>query len=201
MRRLSRAGFKEAFVRPAILPEWWKETCDQDPDLLPDFEIRVARFLGLPVSSVRDSGTVLAAPLYPAAQLRRVRDVDRDRLAPAIHSAIQIAAATVRSLRDPALEPAVLPPDGLRWREKIERGGAVTLDSILGDLWQGGIPVVPLFHGYEIKSDRDSLRRLLYTNTSNNQCRLAVVPRNVSDNPARHAEAPRNPKPFLGTCH
>ena len=144
MGRLSRAGFKEAFVRSAILPEWWEDSCDQDPDLLPDFEMRVARFLGLPVSSVKDADTVLVPPLYPAAQLRRVRDVNRDRLAPAIHAAIQIGAATVRSLRDPAHHPAVPPPDGLRWREKIERGGAVTLHNILGDLWQRGIPIVPL---------------------------------------------------------
>ena len=145
MARLSRAGFKDEFVRPAILPDWWEETSDQDPDLLPDFEMRVARFLGLPLSSVRDSDTVLAPPSYSGAHLRRVRDVDYDRLAPAIHSAIQIAEATVRSLRETGSQPAVPPSDGLQWREKIERGGAaITLDDILGDLWQRGIPVVPL---------------------------------------------------------
>ena len=145
MRRLSRAGFKKDFVRPAILPEWWEETCAQDASLLPDIEIRVARFLGLPLSTVRDAGAALAAPSYSGAQLRRVRQIGGARLVPAIHSAMRIAAAVVRSLRDPVLNPAVPPPDGVAWREQIGGGGApVTLDDILSDLWLHGIPVVPL---------------------------------------------------------
>ena len=145
MSRLSRAGFKMDFVRAAILPDWWEETFAQDPNLLRDIEIRVARFLGLPLSTVRDSGTALAPPSYSGAQLRRVRDVDRDRLGPAIHSAIQIAAAVVRSLRDTVPAPAMAPPDGISWREQI-RGAhsAVTLEDVLTDLWLRGVPVVPL---------------------------------------------------------
>ena len=145
MRRLSQAGFKNEFVRPAILPDWWEEACEQDPDLLGDIDIRVARFLGLPLSTVRDSGTALAPPSYSGAQLRRVRDVHRDRLGPAIHSAMQIAAAVVRSSRDTVPAPVITPRDGLSWREQIERARpAVSLDDTLSDLWLRGIPVVPL---------------------------------------------------------
>jgi len=145
MHRLSRAGFKKDFVRPAILPDWWDESCAEDSSLLQDIEIRVARFLGLPLAAVKDANTVLAPPGYPGAQLRRVRDVDRDRLGPAIHSAMRIAAAVVRSLRDTAPDLAVPPADGLAWRELIERAGpAATLDDIVADLWNRGIPVVPL---------------------------------------------------------
>ena len=41
-------------------------------------------------------------------------------------------------------EPALPPPDGLAWREEV-RGfqGSVALDTILEDLWNRGIPVVP----------------------------------------------------------
>ena len=88
MRRLSKAGFEKGFVRPALLPDWWDETCDRDPDLLSDFEIRVARFMAMPISSVRDPNTTLVPPSYSGAQLRRVRNTDEDRLTPAIHSAI-----------------------------------------------------------------------------------------------------------------
>ena len=145
MRRLSQAGFDKGFVRPALLPDWWDETCDQDPDLLPDFEIRVARFLGMPLTSIRDSDTALAIPQFPGAKLRRVRDVDGERLKPAIHLAVRIAEATVRSLRDPTSQPVIPPIDGIEWRKKIEsNGSALTLDQMLGDLWQRGIPVVPL---------------------------------------------------------
>jgi hypothetical protein len=145
MRRLSRAGFKRDFAQVAILPEWWDETCTADADLLPEAEIRVARFLGLPLSAVRNTDAALAFPTYPGAQLRRVRDVNRDRLAPAIHSAARIAEAVVRNLGAPLPAPAVPPADGLAWRQLITRSGsALTLDEILDDLWGRGIPVVTI---------------------------------------------------------
>lgn len=146
MRRLSQAGFKEEFVDSAILPDWWNQNCAEDLNLLQDIEIRVARFLNLPLASVRDPSTALAPPAYPGAQLRRVRDVDRERLGPAIHSALRIAAAVVRNLRASVPSQAVpSPPDGLAWRKLIRHAGpAVTLDDILGDLWLRGIPVIPL---------------------------------------------------------
>jgi len=145
MNRLSRAGFKKDFVRWAMLPDWWDESCEQDPALLPDVEFRVARFLGAQVSAVRDPACALAPPAYPGAQLRRVRDVNRDRLAPAIHTAIQVASAVVRSLRATVSAVATPPADGLVWRQQIRRGGtAIKLSDVLDDLWQRGIPVVAL---------------------------------------------------------
>ena len=135
MRRLSQAGFKKDFVSRAVLPDWWDEACAQDPKLLPDVEIRVARFLGLPLSRVRDPATVLRPQLAPGAQLRRVRDLDGDRLAPAIHAAMQVAGAVVRSMRGPTRSAAIPPRDGLAWRgELVGAHAAVKLDHILSDL-------------------------------------------------------------------
>ncbi len=132
-------------MRPAILPDWWDETCAKDLSLLLDIEIRVARFLGLPLAAVRNPDTSLDPPANPQAQLRRVRGLSRDRLAPAIHSAMQIAGAVVRTLRAPAPDHVTPPTDGLKWREQIVGERAiVTLDDILNDLWLHGIPVVPL---------------------------------------------------------
>ena len=146
MRRLSQAGFKNEFVRPAILPDWWDENCAEDPDLLQDFEIRVARFLGLPMANVKDPRIPLVAPAYPNARLRHVRDVDRKRLGPAIHSALRIAGAVVRCLRDTVPNTAAdLPTNGLSWRNQITGDAqAVTLGAILHNLWLRGIPVIPL---------------------------------------------------------
>ena len=132
-------------MHSAILPDWWDNTCLQEPRLLEDIEIRVARFLGLSLEKVRDPSATLAAPAYPRAQLRRVKDIDRDRLGPAIHAALQIAAAVVRSLKDPTTTVAVLPADGLAWRNQIQRPRlSVSLHDIAGDLWMRGIPVIPL---------------------------------------------------------
>lgn len=145
MRRLSRAGFKRDFVRPAILPDWWDDTCENDRELLPDLEVRVARFLKRSIADIRDPAVPLAPPIYEQAQLRRVRDIDRDRLAPAIHTALQIAGAVVRSLRFTDVSVSVPPADGLAWRREINRSGPpVRLDDVLRDLWTRGIPVVPV---------------------------------------------------------
>lgn len=145
MRRLSRTGFKPDFTRPAILPDWWDDACADDPSVLPDVEIRVARFLQRSIADVRDPSVELTAPTYNRAQLRRVRDIDRDRLGPAIHSALQIAGAVVRSLRTKDRPPTAVPADAFTWRRQISPGGqAVKLDDLLGDLWSRGIPVVPV---------------------------------------------------------
>lgn len=145
MHRLSRAGFKKEFVSRAILPDWWDESCSDDPSLLEDVEIRVARFLNLSVGALRHSTAGIEAPSYAGAQLRRVRDVSRDRLAPAIHTAVRIASAVVRSLGESVPRPNTLPIDGLVWRPQIRHSSAApTLRDVLADLWERGIPVVPL---------------------------------------------------------
>lgn len=145
MNRLSRAGFKSEFVFPAILPDWWDDNCSENPSVLQDIEIRLARFLSVSLEVVKNPNAVLAPPAYPEAQLRRVRDVDRDRLRPAIHAAMRIAGAAVRNLRDRENKPLVLPGDALVWRDLLMGSGSkVSLDDITSDLWKRGIPVVPL---------------------------------------------------------
>ena len=145
MRRLARAGFDRRFVESAILPEWWDDACASELELLPEIELRAARFLGQPVSLLRSPAERLHAPEYGGARLRRVRQVDRDRLAPAIHSALQIAGAVVRSLRHGSPTTRELPADALEWRGQLTSSrGTVTLDDLLADLWQRGIPVVAL---------------------------------------------------------
>ena len=96
------------------------------------------------MSVVTDPESTLAATGYSGAQLRRVRDIDRDRLTPAIHAAMGIAGAVVRNLKESVPTPASPPPDGLAWRREIrDSGGSVDLDAILKNLWTRGIPVVP----------------------------------------------------------
>lgn len=145
MRRLSRAGYKQEFVRSAILPDWWEDGCARDPSLLDDIELRVARFLGASLSLIRDPRASLSLPSYAGARLRHVRDVSPARLSPAIHAGMRIAAAAVRSLRDPEPIPKTPPTDGLHWRAAVKHPTkAVTLEDLLNDLWLRGIPVVPL---------------------------------------------------------
>ena len=145
LRRLSKAGFPKDFVRRAILPDWWDDECAGDPSLVQDIEIRVARFLGLSMSTVGDRRAALDPPRYPDAQLRRIRDTDRARLAPAMHAAMRIAAAVVRNLHDTVPAPRTPPRDGLEWRDQITSiRGAPPLTAVAGRLWKLGIPIVPL---------------------------------------------------------
>jgi hypothetical protein len=145
MSRLSRAGFKTDFVFPAILPDWWDESCSDDPSVLQDIEIRLARFLGVPLEEVKNPNAALAPPTYPEAQLRRVREIDRDRLRPAIHSGIRIAGAAIRNLRNKEQNPMMPPSDALTWRNLVSSPELnVNFDAIISDLWMRGIPVVPL---------------------------------------------------------
>lgn len=148
LRRITRAGFDKEFVRSAILPEWWSEECLGQSALLPDIEIRIARFLGIPLSQVSNPEIPLSAPQYTDAQLRRVRAVDSDRLAPAIHSALRIGAAVARNLRDsvpPNSIPNSIPESGLDWRDQfLLDNKPLTLEVLLKDLWTRGIPVAPL---------------------------------------------------------
>ena len=145
MQRLKRAGFRGDFVAKALLPDWWDERCSEDSDLIQELEIRVARFLNVTLASVKDPNALLAAPRYAGAQLRRVRDVTRDQLTPAIHTAIRIAAAAVRNLRDGSTIVRVPPADPAAWRLSLQRSNAaLTLDDVTLDLWHRGIPVVPL---------------------------------------------------------
>jgi len=148
LQRLKRAGFDGEFVRAALLPDWWDDACADDASIIRDIEIRVARFLKAPLSTVADSTAPLALPNYAEAKLRRVREIDRDRLAPAIHVAIQVAAAVVRNMkfREPPTQSR-LPENALRWRSAIApRGGAPRLEDLAAALWEYGIPVVALEH-------------------------------------------------------
>lgn len=144
MARLSRAGFKREFVASAVLPDWWDVETARDDSVLPELELRIARFLEAPITQVRDPHVPLSAPPRPRAQLRRRRGIDRGQIEPAIHAAIAIASAVVRNLREPM--PVRMPPaDPFVWRSELRpSGGAVTLDDVSRDLWARGIPVVPI---------------------------------------------------------
>lgn len=144
LRRLTSAGFAPDFVRRGVLPEWWDESCIDDPALLPDVEFRIARFLGVPVAVVREPDAPLTAPPPARVGLRKVRNIDGDRLSPAIHAGIRVAEAVVRSLRE-ASRPAEPPPhDATAWWARLrEQDGPVDLRAVATDLWRRGIPVVP----------------------------------------------------------
>ena len=145
MRRLSLAGFNKQLVKTALIPDWWEEPFSKDSSLLPEIELRVSRFLGLPLSTVRNPEQELNIPDHGSAQLRRVRDINRDRMGPAIHTAVQVGAAVVRNLRNNG-NVKIPPSDAHAFRQvlKLNGDGPVQLGSILTEAWSSGIPVIQL---------------------------------------------------------
>jgi hypothetical protein len=142
---LNQGGFRKDFVRKAILPEWWNDAFSTQSELMPDVEIRIARFLGLSLADVKNPDFSLTPTKYENAHLRRVRFIDEDRLAPAIHSALKIGAAVVRNLQNPESFQDAIPRAALTWRHQILKSQTkVTLDMLLEDLWGRGIPIVPI---------------------------------------------------------
>jgi hypothetical protein len=115
LRRLSASGFPKTFTQKAILPEWWDESCESDASLLPELEIRVGRFLGMPIASLRNPEERLHPVLGARAQLRKAKNIERDRLAPAIHAGIRIAEAVLRVLKEPNRRVDMPPPDPAAW--------------------------------------------------------------------------------------
>ena len=147
MQRVARAGFKQQFVTTALLPDWWEETYAEDPNILPEIEIRVARFFDASLADIRNVEAPLAPPSYSGVQLRQVRkNMRQSRLRPAIHTALRVSQAVVRNLR--CTRTAKIPPsDAIEWRRILQSendGRPVRLENALNDLWDRGIPVIPL---------------------------------------------------------
>jgi hypothetical protein len=145
MRRVAKAGFGADFLKAAVFPDWWSSSCASDSALLTDIEFRLARFLGTSIEQLRLPSASVSAPVYPGAQLRRVKNIDADRLGPAIHAGLRISAAALRALRDPAVAVRLPPSDPLEWRHQLIRERAphtLTLVDQVSDLWTRGIPVL-----------------------------------------------------------
>lgn len=143
LSRLSKAGFKRDFVRPVILPDWWDDSLASDPSLLPDIEVRVARFLGLSLADVRDPTRTLTISKAPGTVLRKSANVNEERLWPAIHAARRVAEAVVRNMQSRPVRE--LPAKAEDWHRSLVKGKTpVSLELMLGDLWARGVPVIPM---------------------------------------------------------
>jgi hypothetical protein len=144
MGRLDKAGFHKRFVSTALLPDWWSVECARDESVLPEIEVGIARFLGVPLDLVQDPSRVLKPKAFHGAQLRVTAKRKRTDVYAAMHAAVAVAGAVVRNLR--VSTPAVAPPDDPQeWRAAlIDRAGTVGLRELVSDLWSRGIPVVHL---------------------------------------------------------
>lgn len=125
-----------------MLPDWWDVSCEKDAALVPDLEIRFARFFRIPLQEVQDPTAKLKSPAYANARLRRVAKEGSAHPDSTIHAALSIAAAALRSVRSP-LPPVDLPPaDAGLWHKHLSEGANGLLEAAVADLWRRGIPVL-----------------------------------------------------------
>lgn len=143
-RRLRAVGYDRAFLRRAVLPDWWEDSLASDPGIRWQIELRIAQRLSLPVAAVSDPSRPLPAPKAVGARLRRAKKgADVANVAPAM-----VAARNLVRVLLPHLPPISNPPAGLSavdFRARILACGCpVDLAGLVHVCWESGIAVFHL---------------------------------------------------------
>jgi len=140
--RLAAGGFDRAFIREAVLPEWWDDSLAEVPANQALAEDTIARRLGL---TLRDLGrSPLRLPSLQHVKFKRYKNKVDSAVAPAILVAQQAAKIIVESAR--LLPPFLL--DGIKPAEVrqriLRRHRYVDLASLVELCWDAGIVVLHL---------------------------------------------------------
>jgi hypothetical protein len=141
-RRLkSDLGLDRAFVRSAILPEWWEDEVASNPVAYSEALMFVARHAGVDMKSLRDPSQPLSVRLPSGPRYKRKSGTELHELA--VASAIATRVAATVALGIPGA-PSAVPSGADEIREAILDTGAdwVGLDELVDYCWNHGIPVV-----------------------------------------------------------
>jgi hypothetical protein len=139
--RLAAAGFPKKFVRERILPDWWTEEVDQDPNVLLEGALILANRLNVNVRSLLENdGEILFAPTcQPKFKLKNGKDLQR----------LMVPRALAARVAELVAYSAKKPYSGLEgWsieqiRKQILRSRpAVDLVGLVEFCWSIGLPIV-----------------------------------------------------------
>jgi hypothetical protein len=140
--RLASCGFDQAFIREAVLPEWWEDSMAVVPANRALAEDTIARRLGLTIADL--SRPQLRLPSLQHVKFKRYKNKADATVGPAILVAQQAAKIVVESA--PVLPPFVLngvEPAEVRQRI-LRRHRYVDLASLVEFCWDAGIVVLHL---------------------------------------------------------
>jgi hypothetical protein len=141
--RLAACGFDRAFIREAILPEWWNDSLAEVPANRALAEMLIARCLGMSLVALNDPTASLEPTALPHVKFKLLKNTVDERVKPTLlvaERAVKIVAGALSSL-----PPFKLPPDPLTIRRSILRSHRyVDLQSLLEFCWETGIIVVHL---------------------------------------------------------
>ena len=143
-QRLNKVGFDPTFVRQYVLPEWWDDTMGSNPTTRALAEIRIARFVGVPVKAVRAPESPLEPVLNHEFRLKRNQGVQVDELRPAIALAHSLGSTFAQALA-PSLPRFTHEHKALEIRQEIlSHHPRVDLAGLLEWCWAHGIIVAHL---------------------------------------------------------
>ncbi len=139
--RLAEIGFPKIFVQKKILPDWWTEEADQDPDVVLEGAMYLANRLNVNVRSLLDVGE--SAKFSPTCQpkFKLKNGTNLQRLAIPRALSARVAELVAYGCKPPYQGLADWPIERIRERIMASRD-AVDLAGFLEFCWSIGIPVV-----------------------------------------------------------
>lgn len=139
--RLVAAGFPKQFVRERILPYWWTDEADQDPDVALEGAMILANRLNVDVRSLleNNSESLFATTCQPKFKLKNGTDLQRLMVSQALAS--RVAELVAYSCKQPYVGLAGWTIEQIREQIWASRE-AVDLAGFLAFCWSIGIPVL-----------------------------------------------------------
>jgi len=140
-KRLRDSGFDTAFVRQAVLPDWWEDSLAATPSNRAIAETAISRLLGFPMAALRKPSAPLELPARSNFRLKRNAKTRIEDVRPAVHVAERIAKMVVESL--PPIPPFTPVLSSQQIRQAIlEANPCVNLTALVQFCWDHGIVVI-----------------------------------------------------------
>ena len=140
-KRLAGVGFPKKFVQQKILPDWWTDEADQDPDVVLEGAMYVANRLNVNVLSLLNHGAAVtfAQTYHPKFKLKNGTDSQRLAIPRALSA--RVAELVAYGCQQPYLGLDGWSVERIR-NQIMQSRDAVDLAGFLEFCWSIGIPVV-----------------------------------------------------------
>ena len=142
--RLAKVGFDAAFIRDAVLPDWWEDDLAKNPAERAIAEAAIARHLGMQIAWLRDPSTELALPPLGKVQFKHRKGTEKGEVLPSVLVAQRAAQLVAGRLRDLPNFRGSVTANVLR-TEILQKSACVDLPSLLDACWRSGIAVMPVY--------------------------------------------------------
>lgn len=156
--RLKPYGLNQKYIRTAVLPDWWDDTLSADESNRLYAEMRIARFLDIPLQTLRDTSTAELPIVHNDVRLKRRRDTEVNKVTGAIAVASHLARVTAKLVEDRLPFTGGQPALEIR-RQLLERPDCTWPDlaNLVDYCWNQGIAVVHATHLPRITRKIDGL--------------------------------------------